>query len=84
MSYQVLARKWRPGTFEDMVGQGHVLKTLSHALDSERLHHAYLFTGTRGVGKTTVARILAKCLNCESGITSKPCGQCSACREISE
>ncbi|MEX2131972.1 MAG: DNA polymerase III subunit gamma/tau [Pseudohongiellaceae bacterium] len=84
MTYQVLARKWRPGTFKEMVGQGHVLKTLANALDSERLHHAYLFTGTRGVGKTTVARILAKCLNCEQGVSASPCGKCSACVEISE
>ena len=84
MSYQVLARKWRPRTFQEMAGQGHVLKTLIHALDHQRLHHAYLFTGTRGVGKTTIARILARCLNCETGITSTPCGECGACREISE
>ena len=84
MSYQVLARKWRPRTFSEMAGQGHVLKTLINALDNQRLHHAYLFTGTRGVGKTTIARILARCLNCEKGITSTPCGECSACREISE
>jgi DNA polymerase-3 subunit gamma/tau len=84
MSYQVLARKWRPRNFQEMVGQGHVLKTLINALDNGRLHHAYLFTGTRGVGKTTIARILARCLNCETGITSTPCGQCSACQEISE
>jgi DNA polymerase-3 subunit gamma/tau len=84
MSYQVLARKWRPRTFKEMAGQGHVLKTLINALDSQRLHHAYLFTGTRGVGKTTIARIFARCLNCETGITSTPCGECSACREISE
>ena len=84
MSYQVLARKWRPRTFSEMVGQGHVLQTLIHALDSNRLHHAYLFTGTRGVGKTTIARILARCLNCETGITSKPCGECTSCREINE
>ncbi len=84
MSYQVLARKWRPRTFREMVGQGHVLQTLIHALDTQRLHHAYLFTGTRGVGKTTIARILARCLNCETGITSTPCGECSACREINE
>ena len=69
MSYQVLARKWRPKTFQDMVGQQHVLKTLTNALDNERLHHAYLFTGTRGVGKTTLARIIAKCLNCEQGVS---------------
>jgi DNA polymerase-3 subunit gamma/tau len=84
MSYQVLARKWRPSNFSEVAGQGHVLKSLINALDNERLHHAYLFTGTRGVGKTTLARILAKCLNCEKGITSKPCGSCSACEEISE
>jgi DNA polymerase-3 subunit gamma/tau len=84
MSYQVLARKWRPRNFQEMAGQGHVLKTLINALDHNRLHHAYLFTGTRGVGKTTIARILARCLNCEKGITSTPCGECSACREISE
>lgn len=84
MSYQVLARKWRPGNFREMVGQEHVLKALINALDHNRLHHAYLFTGTRGVGKTTIARILAKCLNCEAGVTSTPCGECSACVEIAE
>jgi len=84
MSYQVLARKWRPANFEQMVGQEHVLQALVNALDSERLHHAYLFTGTRGVGKTTVARIFAKSLNCDSGITSKPCGSCPSCVEIDE
>jgi len=84
MSYQVLARKWRPGNFTEMVGQEHILRALINALDEERLHHAYLFTGTRGVGKTTVARIFAKSLNCEKGITSKPCGECSACKEIAE
>ncbi|KIH81934.1 DNA polymerase III subunit gamma/tau [Pseudomonas batumici] len=84
MSYQVLARKWRPRSFREMVGQTHVLKALINALDSQRLHHAYLFTGTRGVGKTTIARIIAKCLNCETGITSSPCGTCSVCREIDE
>ncbi len=84
MSYQVLARKWRPRLFADMVGQGHVLRVLVNALDSDRLHHAYLFTGTRGVGKTTLARILAKCLNCEAGVSSEPCGQCSACVGIDE
>jgi DNA polymerase-3 subunit gamma/tau len=82
MSYQALARKWRPRTFESLVGQEHVVRALTHALDDKRLHHAYLFTGTRGVGKTTLARILAKCLNCETGISSKPCGKCSACLEI--
>ena len=84
MSYLVLARKWRPKDFSDTVGQEHVLQALINALDSGRLHHAYLFTGTRGVGKTTIARILAKALNCETGVTSKPCGECSACREIDE
>jgi DNA polymerase-3 subunit gamma/tau len=84
MSYQVLARKWRPQTFQDMVGQEHVLQALIHALDHQRLHHAYLFTGTRGVGKTTIGRLLARCLNCETGITATPCGECSSCREIKE
>ncbi|MEF8766255.1 MAG: DNA polymerase III subunit gamma/tau [Candidatus Accumulibacter phosphatis] len=82
MSYQVLARKWRPRTFASLVGQEHVVRALTHALTEQRLHHAYLFTGTRGVGKTTLARILAKALNCESGVTASPCGVCSACREI--
>jgi DNA polymerase-3 subunit gamma/tau len=82
MSYQVLARKWRPRDFASLVGQEHVVKALRHALAEQRLHHAYLFTGTRGVGKTTLARILAKCLNCETGITPEPCGKCSACVEI--
>ncbi|ELR67306.1 DNA polymerase III subunits gamma and tau [Photobacterium marinum] len=84
MSYQVLARKWRPHHFEDVVGQSHVLTALSNALAHNRLHHAYLFSGTRGVGKTTIARIFAKGLNCEQGITDKPCGQCETCREIDE
>jgi DNA polymerase III subunit gamma/tau len=84
MTYQVLARKWRPRNFREMAGQGHVLKTLINSLDNDRLHHAYLFTGTRGVGKTTIARILARCLNCEEGVTSEPCGKCSACTEIDE
>lgn len=82
MSYQVLARKWRPRSFSTLVGQEHVVRALTHALTEQRLHHAYLFTGTRGVGKTTLARILSKSLNCESGITATPCGQCLACREI--
>ncbi len=82
MAYQVLARKWRPRVFEEIVGQPHVVTALVNALDSKRLHHAYLFTGTRGVGKTTLARILAKAINCETGITSKPCGKCSACTAI--
>ena len=84
MSYQVLARKWRPRNFPQMVGQEHVLRALINALDNDRLHHAFLFTGTRGVGKTSVARILAKSLNCEQGMSSTPCGECSACREIDE
>ena len=84
MSYQVLARKWRPRSFADMVGQAHVVRALSNALDQDRLHHAYLFTGTRGVGKTTLARILAKALNCEAGVSSAPCCQCPSCREIDE
>ncbi|MEM5530633.1 DNA polymerase III subunit gamma/tau [Gammaproteobacteria bacterium AS21] len=84
MSYQVLARKWRPKQFTEMVGQEHVLKALVNALDDNRLHHAYLFTGTRGVGKTSIARLFAKALNCEQGVSSVPCGQCSACVEISE
>ena len=84
MSYLVLARKWRPKNFSDTVGQEHVLQALVNALDSGRLHHAYLFAGTRGVGKTTIARILAKALNCETGVTAEPCGECSACNEIDE
>jgi DNA polymerase III subunit gamma/tau len=85
MSYVVLARKWRPKSFAEMVGQEHVLRALSNALDSGKVHHAFLFTGTRGVGKTTVARILAKSLNCETqGVSSHPCGTCAACREIDE
>jgi DNA polymerase-3 subunit gamma/tau len=84
MSYQVLARKLRPATFDALVGQEHVVRALRHALDADRLHHAYLFTGTRGVGKTTIARVLAKCLNCERGVSSTPCGECSVCREVAE
>ena len=84
MSYLVLARKWRPRNFSEIVGQEHVVRALSNALDSGRVHHAFLFTGTRGVGKTTLARILAKCLNCEAGVSSTPCGGCAACREIDE
>ncbi|WP_342610114.1 DNA polymerase III subunit gamma/tau [Thiothrix nivea] len=88
MSYQVLARKWRPQDFQQMVGQAHVLRALMNALEGDeghqRLHHAYLFTGTRGVGKTTLARIFAKCLNCETGVTAKPCGECRSCKEIAE
>ena len=82
MSYQVLARKWRPKSFATLVGQEHVVRALTHALEQQRLHHAYLFTGTRGVGKTTLARIMAKALNCETGITATPCGTCSSCAEI--
>lgn len=82
MSYQVLARKWRPRSFKEMVGQEHVLRMLTNALDNQRLHHAYLFTGTRGVGKTSLARLLAKCLNCETGITSNPCDTCSICQAV--
>jgi DNA polymerase-3 subunit gamma/tau len=77
-----LARKWRPKTFSELVGQEHVLRALVNALEAGRVHHAFLFTGTRGVGKTTIARILAKCLNCEKGITANPCGKCSACVDI--
>jgi len=84
MTYQALARTWRPRSFAELVGQGHVVKALSNALDQGRVHHAFLFTGTRGVGKTTVARILAKCLNCERGVSSTPCGECSACQEIDQ
>lgn len=84
MSYQVLARKWRPRSFAEMAGQEHVLQALINALDNDRLHHAYLFTGTRGVGKTTIGRILSKCLNCEEGISSVPCGTCASCVEINE
>ena len=82
MSYQVLARKYRPRGFDDVVGQEHAVRALKNALDLGQLHHAYLFTGTRGVGKTTLARILANCLNCETGVTSTPCGVCSACQDI--
>lgn len=82
MSYQVLARKWRPRTFHELAGQEHVVRALTNALDQQRLHHAFLFTGTRGVGKTTIARIFAKSLNCEVGVSSHPCGECLACREI--
>ena len=82
MSYQVLARKWRPRAFGELVGQGHVVTALTNALTQGRLHHAYLLTGTRGVGKTTLARILAKSLNCERGVSATPCGECAACRDI--
>ncbi|MDN5836416.1 MAG: DNA polymerase III subunit gamma/tau, partial [Nitrosospira sp.] len=79
---QVLARKWRPKSFSELTGQDHVVRALTNALEQRRLHHAYLFTGTRGIGKTTIARILAKALNCEAGITATPCGSCPACTEI--
>src|SRR5690606_22825445 len=82
MSYLVLARKWRPKRFAELVGQEHVVRALSNALDSGRVHHAFLFTGTRGVGKTTIARIFAKSLNCEQGTSADPCGQCPACLDI--
>src|SRR3981081_1205752 len=82
MSYTALARTWRPKKFSELIGQEHVRRALVNALESGRVHHAFLFTGTRGVGKTTIARILAKCLNCERGVTPEPCGECSSCREI--
>src|ERR1700728_5500032 len=82
MGYIALARKWRPKKFAELVGQEHVQRALVNSLTSGRVHHAFLFTGTRGVGKTTIARILAKCLNCEKGVTAEPCGECAACREI--
>jgi DNA polymerase-3 subunit gamma/tau len=84
MSYLALARKWRPKTFADVVGQEHIVRALSNALETDRVHHAYLFSGTRGVGKTTVARILAKALNCDAGVKSEPCGECSSCISIDE
>jgi len=84
MSYQVLARKWRPRAFRDLVGQEHVVQALVNGLDQDRVHHAFLLTGTRGVGKTTIARILAKCLNCENGVSSTPCGECASCADIDE
>ncbi len=84
MSYQVLARKWRPQNFADVVGQEHVLTALANGLSLGRIHHAYLFSGTRGVGKTSIARLLAKGLNCETGITATPCGVCDNCREIEQ
>ncbi len=84
MSYLVLARKWRPKTFSKVIGQGHIVQALENALNSGRVHHAFLFTGTRGVGKTTIARILAKALNCESGVSAEPCGKCNACLAVDE
>src|SRR4030088_3702152 len=82
MAYTALARTWRPKTFTELVGQEDVRRALMNALETGRVHHAFLFTGTRGVGKTTIARIFAKCLNCETGVTPEPCGVCAACREI--
>ena len=84
MSYQALARKWRPRHFSDVIGQDHVVGALTVALDQDRVHHAFLFSGTRGVGKTTVARLLAKALNCERGVSSKPCGECGVCQGVEE
>ncbi len=84
MGYQVLARKWRPRQFTELVGQEHVVRALTNGLDNDRLHHAFLFTGTRGVGKTTIARILAKSLNCDTGVSASPCGQCATCQEIDQ
>ena len=84
MSYQALARKWRPQNFEDVVGQSHVVSALSNALEQDRVHHAFLFSGTRGVGKTTLARILAKSLNGETGASASPCGGCSTCQSVAE
>src|SRR5260370_9072943 len=82
MSYQVIARKWRPQTFDDLVGQQHVTETLKNAIKNDRVAHAYIFSGARGVGKTTAARILAKALNCVKGPTPNPCGECNSCKEI--
>ena len=82
MSYQVIARKWRPQTFDDLVGQQHVTDTLKNAIKNDRVAHAYIFSGARGVGKTTAARILAKALNCVKGPTPQPCGECDSCKEI--
>ena len=84
MSYLALARKWRPKVFADVAGQDHIVRALQNALESDRVHHAYLFAGTRGVGKITVARIFAKTLNCEAGVNAEPCGKCSACISIDE
>ena len=84
MSYQALARKWRPRRFADVVGQDHVVNALTNALKQNRVHHAFLFSGTRGVGKTTLARILAKALNCEQGQGPEPCGECGTCQSVDE
>ena len=84
MSYLALARKWRPRRFDDVMGQAHVVTALSHALNADKLHPAILLTGTRGVGKTTLARIIAKGLNCETGVTSQPCGICGSCKEVDQ
>lgn len=84
MNYQIFAHKWRPNDFTQFIGQEHVVMPLQHALQRQQLHHAYLFTGTRGVGKTSIARVFAKALNCEVGITDKPCNVCAHCREITE
>src|SRR6185503_1509509 len=84
MSYLALARKWRPRRFEDVLGQSHVVRALNHALDGDKLHPAILLTGTRGVGKTTLARIIAKGLNCEKGVSASPCGECSSCQQVDE
>ncbi|RLB25253.1 MAG: DNA polymerase III subunit gamma/tau, partial [Deltaproteobacteria bacterium] len=84
MSYLVIARKWRPQVFEDVIGQKHVVKTLQNAIESNRIAHAFLFAGQRGVGKTSVARILSKALNCQEGPTPHPCNQCTSCKEITE
>src|SRR5688500_20337984 len=82
MSYLALARKWRPRSFSELAGQEHVMRALMNALTTGRVHHAFLFTGTRGVGKTTIARIFAKSLNCERGVSADPCGECSTCRDV--
>jgi DNA polymerase-3 subunit gamma/tau len=84
MSYLALARKWRPRSFSDVAGQDHIVRALLNALQTDRLHHAYLFAGTRGVGKTTIGRLFAKALNCEAGVSGEPCGECSNCTSIDE
>jgi DNA polymerase-3 subunit gamma/tau len=82
MSYQAIARKWRPQRFEEIAGQSHVVRTLTNALKRKRIHHAFLFTGPRGVGKTTAARAMARCLNCDAGVSAEPCGNCASCAEV--